>query len=787
MLATQLRQQALLGRRQLRRRRKPAVQSLIRFPSAAAVYYTRGLRALIGVIRDGVEAELLPRLSMLLEQHNAARPDAIDERIDAAPKRIAIIGPPRAGKTTEALQLGKQLGLTVHHADDLIALGWSEASAELARRMRAADSGVFEGVAVVRAIRKLLIAHGEAPVDRVIVLSTPRLELTEGQRRMALGHDTVWKEIAPELSRRGVEFVFDPEPTPTPEPRTDAAGDDADELFARVAEYFARRINPGIIKVLVEQSAERTSNTNRAGVVRQIQQVVKIDVFSGDQGVAEHLEAFVSANVQSVLGLTDSAQRRLHGIVLQGARQGQRYDTVAKQIRAELQVSERRAANLARDQLGSLNAELTQLRQVGLGIKRYKWVTSRDERVRKSHRLLDGTTQEWGKPPIVNPATGERGHPGQPRRCRCTPTAVVEDLLVDAGLMDPADVKLGKVPPTLPQPLPANAGTAREKARTNPKPVLPQVPPPPLAGRARGANVHPGAPPKLPADVRPPAWMTEPQPHVTRNPADVIREKGQSEAEILTFKTPTGEKKGLWKPLDPNKPYRFGSEDSEAAAAALDRLLHGQRGAVVPPTVARELGGRRGSLQELVPNVLGSAKELTTEIAADPAAWAAPASTRKMFLDDVLTRNIDRHSENVLFTRDAAGAPVAHAIDNGYSFRTLGEHGKYDPRFAFPVERKEFVNALMDLDSASVATIRATSPANVAELLRAHGVEDGGIRETLVRLKSLQNDPAQLKALVGSTVEETQLNLSQWLGQSAEAHGLTPQELAELTKLAQGT
>lgn len=438
-LATQLRQQALLARRKPRRRQKPVAQSLIRFPSVAVQLYTRGLRALIGVIRDGVEAELLPLLPTLLEMHNAMRPDSSMARIDAIDgrtRRIAIIGPPRAGKTTEALRLGKELGLQVHHADDLISLGWSEASAELARRMSAAESGVFEGVAVVRAMRKMLAADGGRPVDRVIMLATPRVELEEGQRRMALGHETVWKEIAPELSRRGVEFVFNPEP-PAPALRTDAIGDDVNDLFKRVAEYFARRVNPGVIKTLVEQSAERTSNTNRGDVVRQIKQVVKIDVFVGDAGVTEHLDAFVTQNVQAVLGLTDGAQRRLHGIVLQGARQGLRYDTVAKLMRADLQVSERRAANLARDQLGSLNAELTELRQTGLGIKRYKWVTSRDERVRKSHRLLDNTIQEWGKPPIVNAATGERGHPGQPKRCRCTPIAVVEDLLVEVGLAAP--------------------------------------------------------------------------------------------------------------------------------------------------------------------------------------------------------------------------------------------------------------------------------------------------------------------------------------------------------------
>lgn len=271
---------------------------------------------------------------------------------------------------------------------------------------------------------------------------------------------------------------------------------------------------------------------------------------------------------------------------------------------------------------------------------------------------------------------------------------------------------------------------------------------------------------------------------MTRNPTDVITERGATESEILRIRTPEGEKKAIWKPLNPEKAWTHGVENSEAAAAALDRLFHGKAGAVVPSTVARELGGRRGSLQEIVSGSLGSAKALAREIAEDPGTWANQPSTRKMFLEDVLARSIDRHEENVLFTKSAGGAPIAHAIDNGYAFRTLGEHGRYDPMFAFPVQEPAFVNTLMDLDAVSVATIRAADPAAVAELLLAHDLEPDQVYETLVRLKSLQKEPAQLKALIGESVEDTRLRLSQWLGQPAEAHGLSASEIAELKQLA---
>lgn len=123
-----------------------------------------------------------------------------------SPGTIAIIGAPRAGKTTLANELACTLALPVVHADDMIALGWSNVSDTLARLMLEDPTpAIFEGVAVVRALRKLLTTAGGAlPVQRCIVLDRPRLVLTPGQDRMRRGCETMLAGIAPELERRGV-------------------------------------------------------------------------------------------------------------------------------------------------------------------------------------------------------------------------------------------------------------------------------------------------------------------------------------------------------------------------------------------------------------------------------------------------------------------------------------------------------------------------------------------------------------------------------------------------------
>lgn len=120
--------------------------------------------------------------------------------------RIAIIGSPRAGKTTLGEHLHAALGLRLVSSDSMIQLGWSQASDEVAAMIEATP-GIYEGVSVVRSLRKLLVRHVTRPVDVVFVLGTPRLELTPGQDAMRRGCETIFYEIEADLLKRGVVVV----------------------------------------------------------------------------------------------------------------------------------------------------------------------------------------------------------------------------------------------------------------------------------------------------------------------------------------------------------------------------------------------------------------------------------------------------------------------------------------------------------------------------------------------------------------------------------------------------
>jgi hypothetical protein len=125
--------------------------------------------------------------------------------------KILISGWPKTGKTTTASEIGAALGVIVRSTDDLIGLGWSEASEAAAKWLDEPGPWIIEGVAVPRAVRKWLAANPGRPPswDRFIVLEGPHVALTSGQTTMGKGIDTVLREIAAHAPWQGRSAIDD--------------------------------------------------------------------------------------------------------------------------------------------------------------------------------------------------------------------------------------------------------------------------------------------------------------------------------------------------------------------------------------------------------------------------------------------------------------------------------------------------------------------------------------------------------------------------------------------------
>ena len=153
----------------------------------------------------------------------------------------------------------------------------------------------------------------------------------------------------------------------------------------------------------------------------EIQRVVGISIRDAAPDVADQINNFRAINVSRIKSL--AGQELVEITKLLDAREatGATSQVLQKSIRERFDVSRSKARLLARDQILTLNAQITRTRQTNAGIEEYIWTTSGDERVRPEHEEREGKRFRWNTPP-------EDGHPGEPIQCRCTPFPVLPEL-----------------------------------------------------------------------------------------------------------------------------------------------------------------------------------------------------------------------------------------------------------------------------------------------------------------------------------------------------------------------
>ncbi len=212
---------------------------------------------------------------------------------------------------------------------------------------------------------------------------------------------------------------------PQPEPvRTDNDRDVA-RAVKRTADKMARAIKAESIIPIAAKYGAATSDFQRGQLAKQARAAVSIDVrkLSGlDRKVPEQITKFAETNAQLIVGLGQRMAEDIAEIVEDGVVAGSRWETIAGRLARAGQVTESRAALIARDQVGKLFGDINKQRQVNLGVARYVWRTVRDNRVREEHEALDGDSFEWGSPP-------SDGHPGEAVNCRCYADPDFSDLL----------------------------------------------------------------------------------------------------------------------------------------------------------------------------------------------------------------------------------------------------------------------------------------------------------------------------------------------------------------------
>lgn len=138
----------------------------------------------------------------------------------------------------------------------------------------------------------------------------------------------------------------------------------------------------------------------------------------------------IAENARLISSIPEEFRRTANRYIAEQAAMGNRGETVAKELRRQYpQLSQARAALIARTEVAKTNTAITEMRSQVLGIDWYIWRTCRDQRVRDSHGRMDGVLVRWSEPPSPEKQNGEKPygnyHPGGIFNCRCYPEPVV--------------------------------------------------------------------------------------------------------------------------------------------------------------------------------------------------------------------------------------------------------------------------------------------------------------------------------------------------------------------------
>lgn len=142
---------------------------------------------------------------------------------------------------------------------------------------------------------------------------------------------------------------------------------------------------------------------------------VSVDI-SGALTMGGPIQAAVAeataANIGLIMSIPTQYLEKVGNSVMDNFIDGTRWEDLAKAIEQVGDVTESRAKLIARDQTSKMNGAFNEVRQTSLGIDKYIWQTSGDERVREDHAANDGQVFSWDNPPAT-------GHPGEDIQCRC--------------------------------------------------------------------------------------------------------------------------------------------------------------------------------------------------------------------------------------------------------------------------------------------------------------------------------------------------------------------------------
>ena len=222
----------------------------------------------------------------------------------------------------------------------------------------------------------------------------------------------------------------------------DSLSDDLETTITMLKQKYS-----GITKSYVADITQIVNSLNRvqkSKFINNINSAVGVDLEQILHN--ENLEDFVSMqinkNVSIVKSIPDDFFKQIEAEIYNGVSNGATYGSIAKGINGVKDISSvfgklsNRTKFIARNEVENINSALVKKRSEKVGLKKFIWQTSRDERVRGnpagtypnakcSHYKLDGKVFTWADG--ANCGT-KVIYPGSDFNCRCVAINIIEGI-----------------------------------------------------------------------------------------------------------------------------------------------------------------------------------------------------------------------------------------------------------------------------------------------------------------------------------------------------------------------
>lgn len=198
------------------------------------------------------------------------------------------------------------------------------------------------------------------------------------------------------------------------------------KALMKVLEKYEKSDRTSQAENIANGFVSRGDAQNHAEVSTNLKNQTGIDLSAylrNSPNIVERVNELTVSNIQLIKSIRTQYLDKVQNAVMQAMVQGALNKDLAEQLKKLGEDVESRAMLIARDQSSKLNAALTRARHEEVGIKKYIWSTSGDERVRESHAEKDGQIFEYTNPPA------DTGHPGHDVNCRCVQIPVLDDIV----------------------------------------------------------------------------------------------------------------------------------------------------------------------------------------------------------------------------------------------------------------------------------------------------------------------------------------------------------------------